>query len=237
MEEAKVIQLSNQRTLEPQEVYKHITKTYLEEDAGILLNFFYLLDNIKKIPQRETYRIKSHEQVEFNEPDKSVRNFREEEWVCKKMALCHKDGHIFGSIVGYQIPLKVPGAGEQNAKLGKLDLLSVKEDTAYILELKAKNSTEQPLKAFLEAYTYWKQLGGDNSKEFLDKSDAAGCCRLDKAVVFYEGSDIHNRLMDSSQTVKDLIRKLKVRCFLVKGDGRPSLLFETSREFDFKAWK
>ena len=59
--------------------------------------------------------------------------------------------------MGYQIPLKTPG-GTDNDGLGKIDLLAQNGTTATLLELKQANSKEHPLRAFLEAYTYWKQL-------------------------------------------------------------------------------
>ena len=207
-----------------QNVYKYINKTYACENARIILDNIQELEAIPEISKRSNYVIKGHDLSNFILPEKE-ENFRLEEWTCKNMVINYpsvdKDCKFFGKLVGYQIPLKVPGLMDKNENegMGKIDILSVNDETAFILELKVEDSNEHPLRAFLEAYTYWKLLGGNDAKEFLEKSDAKEAKKLEKAVVFYKNSPIH-KILDGDKfmnsDVRDLISKLDVHCFLVE---------------------
>ena len=153
------------------------------------------------------------------------KNFRLEEWTCINMVINKPtlQGADFGTLIGYQIPLKTPQLKnpKMNSGLGKIDILSQKDDTAFILELKVEKSTEHPLRAFLEAYTYWKLLGGNSAADFLIKSDAYTATRLEKAVVIYKDSPIHKELkkeIANNGKIIQLIRMLGVRCFLIEND-------------------
>ena len=135
----------------PQEVYKYIQVSHAEEAVSELRQRLELFRQIPKAQSRESYAIPSHQG--HREPP-SPEASRWEEWICIMMCQEAPDrGYPFGRLVDYQVPLKVPGGGEQNQGLGKIDLLAHSGDTATLLELKAPNSTEHPLKAFLEIYT------------------------------------------------------------------------------------
>lgn len=140
------------------------------------------------------------------------------------------NGYPFGKLVGYQIPLKTPG-GTDNDGLGKIDLLAQNGTTATLLELKQANSKEHPLRAFLEAYTYWKQLGGEGAGDFLKKSDAMYASELDKAVVFYRGSQIADKLIHSSEAMKQFLRRFQVKCYFVDQSLQSEYLFDHVTEY------
>ncbi|MDD3662253.1 MAG: hypothetical protein PHT84_00100 [Candidatus Pacebacteria bacterium] len=213
-EENAVVEVSGQ------DVYKYINNTYACINAKTLLNHFKELEDIPITSMRDSYVIESHNSRNFILPEKE-ENFRLEEWTCKNMVINYptvgEGKTCFGRLVGYQIPIKAPDLIDKskNAGLGKIDMLSVNDETAFILELKVEDSTEHPLRAFLEAYTYWKLLGGDDAKKFLAKSDAKNAKKLDKAVVFYKNSCIHNKMKNMDDDMKELIIKLGVSCFLV----------------------
>lgn len=198
----------------PQEVYKYIQVSHAEEAVPELLRHLDLFRQIPKTQSRESYAIPSHQG--HREPP-SPEASRWEEWICIMVCQEAPDrGYPFGRLVDYQVPLKAPGGGEQNQGLGKIDLLAHSGDTATLLELKAPNSTEHPLKAFLEIYTYWKLLGGlVDAQNFLDNSAAKGAERLDKAVLLYRDSKIARRLEAVSPEMRDFLRQLEVKCYLV----------------------
>ena len=139
--------------------------------------------------------------------------FQKEEWICKR---CYgKSFNFIGKIVDYQVPLKHKLLQECSG-LGKVDLLSLKDSVAYLLEVKVYKSTEVPLRAIMEIYTYWKQLGGNEGKYFLTHSALRNATTLKKGIVLFEGSRIHKKLIESGDKLWALIRELEVECFLAK---------------------
>ena len=107
---------------------------------------------------RLNYLVDSHTDT-FDEATYQERKnkpyFRKEEWICKRCK-----GQVYnsvGEIIDYQVPLK---HSQKCSGLGKVDLLSQKGSVAYLLEVKTRENTESPLRAIMEIYTYWKQLGG-----------------------------------------------------------------------------
>lgn len=213
-----------------EEVYKHITTTYAEANLPELNDQFSLFERIPPRSHRKSYVIPSH-QKQRPLPAPGEKKRRKEEWICISMYWQSPDrGYSFGKLVGYQIPLKTPG-GTENDGLGKIDLLAQNGDTATLLELKQANSREHPLRAFLEAYTYWKQLGGEKAEHFLKNSDAVHASILDKAVVFYRGSQIADKLIHSSEAMTQFLRKLQVKCYFVDQSPQSEYLFDHVTEY------
>lgn len=163
---------------------------------------------------RQDYSVQSHSKP-FNEAKYQERKnkpyFRKEEWICKR---CYgKSFNFIGKIVDYQVPLK---HSQKCSGLGKVDLLSQKGSVAYLLEVKTRENTESPLRAIMEIYTYWKQLGGNEGKYFLTHSALRNATTLKKGIVLFEGSRIHKKLIESGDKLWALIRELEVECFLAK---------------------
>ena len=94
-----------------------------------------------------------------------------------------------------------------------------------------RSRTLRLARAFLEAYTYWKQLGGEKAEHFLKNSDAMHASILDKAVVFYRGSQIADKLIHSSEAMKQFLRKLQVKCYFVDQSPQSEYLFDHVTEY------
>lgn len=197
--------------------YKHISGGNVGEALSLIIE---QLDHIKNgeyvSSKRKNYFVASHNSIfdwdEYNR-SKDKPRFRKEEWICKRCK-----GQTFrsiGIIVDYQVPLKHQRSKECSG-LGTVDLLSQKGSDAYLLEAKGPDSTEEPLRAIMEIYTYWKQLGGDECQNFLLHSALQDATTLKKAVVFFEGSPIHKKLTRTFDELRILMRELGVECFLAK---------------------
>lgn len=175
-----------------------------------------------KLSQRTTYRVKSHYK-EFDkaayEKAKTKKPFRKEEWMCK-LCMGKTFPHI-GEIVDYQVPLK-HCQGDACEGMGNIDLLSVDGDTAWLLELKVPDSSEHPLRAIMEIYTYWRQLGGDACQNFLNNSKAEGAKTLKKAIVIFEkdaGASekyLYQKLRKNWGPLSKLMKDLDVACFVAQ---------------------
>lgn len=171
------------------------------------------------VSQREDYCVEGH----YGDFDyagymsaKEKKPFRKEEWMCK---LCMgKRFSPIGKIVDYQVPLK-HSRGDACEGMGKVDLLSVDGDTAWLLELKVPDSTEHPLRAIMEIYTYWRQLGGDTCGRFLTRSKANGASTLKKAIVIFEknaDASIYQKLKKNWRPLSQLMKDLDVACFVAQ---------------------
>lgn len=119
-------------------------------------------DNIKQISRKSPYKLESHD-GEYDETSN-----REEEITAMQMFNYCKDGSAYdfiGQIIDYQTPLK----NSSKDKAGKVDLLSVKDDTMYVLELKKKYSKETMLRCVMEGYTYLKTVDKEKLIEDFGK--------------------------------------------------------------------
>lgn len=183
------------------------------------------LDEVKTGPytlsHRPNYAVSTHKSV-----DDAVLNryhhakeghpFRREEWICH-LAM-GQPFEVIGKIVDYQVPLKTPGASD-NSGLGKIDLLALNGDTLYLLEVKEPNNTESPLRAILEIYTYWKQLGGDDCQLFSRHVKVSGANKVKKALLLFESENkgsVYQKLLyrEGHERLFELMKKLNVECFV-----------------------
>lgn len=202
--------------------YKKIT-TNNSSAALKLINY-----NLKEVingnyvkSNRESYCVASHNDPFDNKKynvAKQAKPFRKEEWMCK---MCKgKTFPFVGKIVDYQVPLKHNKSDCEG--MGKIDLLSKIDDTAYLLELKVPDSTEHPLRAIMEIYTYWQQLGGNDCEEFIKKSAAIGANKFKKAIVIFEKEAIdspkylYNKLVKDANELRYLMKELEVECFIAE---------------------
>lgn len=200
--------------------YKKITTS---NSASTLVTINSQLNQIKNgqytQSNRESYCVDGHDQPFDNNLYKRAKEngtFRKEEWMCK---MCKgKEFKEVGYILDYQVPLKHDLV---NCKgMGKIDLLSKLGNTAYLLELKVPDSTESPLRAIMEVYTYWQQLGGNKSQNFLDKSAAKGAQELKKGIVIFEKDEnesskyLYTKLIKDKAKFTKLMNDLEVECFI-----------------------
>jgi len=69
--------------------------------------------------------------------------------------------HI-GHVIDYEVPLD----DARDSAAGKIDLLSVAGNTAFVIEVKKFDSNEYPIRALFEVFTFWKMIGGNNPEKF-----------------------------------------------------------------------
>ncbi len=197
------------------EGYKYISGGNATEAFNLITN---QINKIKhgnyKLSKRKSYRVESHYKAfdwDEYEKCKNKRPFREEEWICK-----HCMGREFASVgkmIDYQVPLK----HKKNVTgLGKIDLLSQKGAEGFLLEVKVPNSTEEPLRAIMEIYTYWQQLGGEDCQNFLENSMLNDVTTLRKAIILYKESPIYKKLSTSHNNLYALMKDLGVECFIAQ---------------------
>lgn len=197
--------------------YKYIFKENADEALKVIRKSLDYVKNSQCIQsKRSSYLVDSHackfDEVAYRDK-KNGSCFRREEWICKR---CKGESFNFiGKIVDYQVPLKHKHSQECSG-LGKVDLLSQNGSVAYLLEVKTRGNTEAPLRAIMEIYTYWKQLGGNECRNFLDHSALCNATVLKKAIVLFEGSRMHKKLMESGDELGALMRELEVECFFAK---------------------
>lgn len=201
------------------------TKINTKDQANWLAYVEEHLDEIKgktyKLSHRENYDVSSHKGVDETVYDryrqaKAGHPFRREEWLCRLAVTKFFDS--IGEIIDYQVPLKTPGASN-NRGLGKIDLLALNSDILYLLEVKEPNNTESPLRAILEIYTYWKQLGGDDCRLFSHHKKARGAKRVKKALLLFENEkkgSIYHKLfcLEGHERLFELMKELNVECFI-----------------------
>lgn len=207
------------------------TKVNTRDQADWLAYVEEHLDEIKddgryRLSQRDNYFSEFHRYADrvveaeyFQAKAKKVTDrsrFSREKWICKLSA--GKDFGPIGTVVDYQVPLKTP-QGNDNSGLGEVDLLAVNGDTLYLLEVKAPDNTESPLRAILEIYTYWKQLGGDDCRLFSGHKRVCGANKVKKALLLFESENkgsVYQKLFyqEGHERLFELMKELNVECFV-----------------------
>lgn len=124
---------------------------YTEVIAEYLCNRIEVFEGIHKITRETSYKTPSHNGI-FSE----TSNRLEEITAMRLFHQCRdaSEFEFIGTIIDYQTPLK----NKKSDDTGKIDLLSVKEDAVFLLELKREDSTETMLRCVLEGYTYLKTV-------------------------------------------------------------------------------
>ena len=206
-------------------IEKLYTKVNTKNQAGWLDYVEEHLNEVKTGPytlsHRPDYAVSSHRSVDdavLNRYHRAKEGhpFRREEWICR-LAM-GQSFDVIGKIADYQVPLKTPGASD-NSGLGKIDLLAANGDTLYLLEVKEPNNTESPLRAILEIYKYWKQLGGDDCRLFSRHAKVCGANKAKKALLLFESENrgsVYQKLFDREgrERLFELMKKLNVECFV-----------------------
>ena len=70
-----------------------------------------------------------------------------------------------GKVIDYELPLDCC----RGSAYGKVDLVSLKDEKLFLLEVKKDDSDEDPLRAMFEIFTFWKMLAkeGEDGKPFF----------------------------------------------------------------------
>lgn len=178
---------------------------YSEVIAKKLLtpNRYKLITQIKQI-DRKNYKIESHKKIIIS------KTRRKEEIFAKKLHSIELNK--LGKVIDYQIPLK----SKRSDKAGKIDLITCKEDAAYIVEVKYLGNTENLLRAVLEIWTYYNQLNKKNFLKSFKEYKNKKCRDIKKAVLLAKGSTAYKEATELNErpALKKLIQKLDVKIFL-----------------------
>lgn len=173
--------------------------------AEFVLNHIDDFRNIRRMERAGSYNV-GHNGVLEREDS----NRKEERVAVELFNNCNKldlEYEFIGKIIDYQTPL-------QNGHVPAIDLLSVKDNTLYILELKQENNTENLLRCVLEAYTYLKQV---DVEKLIDNFHLNGQIKsIVAAPLIYCGK----RQMDEFYEMRDL--------------GKRPFLYELMKELDIK---
>jgi len=169
---------------------------YFEECLDYILSNKKLLDGIKKKQRQKTYDIKR------TEKDNTKRTNRVEEWLVLDMYdPKDKEYKPFGKLLNYQIPLK----NERLDKFGKIDFISLKDNSLLLVEIKAPKSPESILKAILEIETYYRIVDLNRLKTDFDLPPDI---EIKKVIAIDTGSVAHSQLQD--KRIRSLLKDLGI---------------------------
>jgi len=136
------------------------------------------------------------------------------------------DNSAIGRVIDYQIPLNSSStAGE-----GVVDLISTKDDFVYVIEAKKFGSKESPLRAMVEALTFWaflvdqKKLVAGNAATFIrrynESKSKTSCIPIDAksavlipAILIDKDSPIFRELNKLAGARRNSKLFILVRCF------------------------
>ena len=113
-----------------------------------------------------------------------------------------------GTVLDFQVPLK----NKRSDKAGKIDLVSEKGNSVYLIELKGPlNRNDTLLRAILEIWTYSKRV---DEKKLLSDLGQAGK-RLQAAVLIFPGTLAAEEAlrMKEMPNLKKLVKFLKVKIY------------------------
>lgn len=178
-------------------------ETYTEVLAEAVLHKLDLFGNITAVSRKRSYRVAGHKGITDNDQSNRV-----EEQVARNM-FGKSFSHI-GRVLDYQVPLK----DARDNKAGKIDLLSFKDDTLIILELKKENSQETLLRCTLEVATYWHKVDKDKLLKDFDEFNAK---RVQPAILVYKDGAQHNEYKDASTNIRKLMNQLQVGMYVING--------------------
>ncbi|MBV1757625.1 MAG: hypothetical protein KMY55_07250 [Dethiosulfatibacter sp.] len=179
------------RTKDTNEIYSEIV-------AEFVCDNILIFQSIPSITREATYRVKSHDGVY------SENSNRLEEITAMQMFNYCKGGSEYdfiGRVIDYQTPLK----NRRGDVSGKIDLLSVLNETVFILELKKEDSNETMLKCVLEGFTYLKTIDTQKLKlDFeLDRIEKFVACPL-----VFKGREQWKEMQEDRPQLKRLIKLL-----------------------------
>ncbi len=176
----------------------------------------FLCENLEKFKSgiktvnRENYKTKFHN-------GKINSSNREEENTAKNIFNASKNGESYdfiGKVIDYQTPLKM----EAEDTVGKIDLLSYNGDTAFILELKKKDSTETMLRCVLEAYTYLKTVNKENLFRSFDELKSIN--RICACPFVYKDGKQYEEMEEQRPNLKELMELLAIKPYYITEENK-----------------
>lgn len=197
------------KTIDTDELYTEIIAKFICDN----IEAFY---NIPMLTRKTSYKTKTHK-GEYNENSNRV-----EEITAMKLFNKCENGFSFGKIgkiIDYQTPLK----NKRTDEAGKIDLLSVKDNIVYILELKKADSEETMLRCVLEGYTYLQTL---NKKKLLSDFGLPMDCVIKASPLVYRNGSQWKELQDERTNLKVLMNLLDSQPFYIIDDNEYSIVEE-----------
>lgn len=192
------------RTADTNELYNEVV-------AEFVCSKLECFKSIPRITREASYKVESHD-GQYAEHSNRI----EELTAMQMFNQCKCSGCYtgIGKIVDYQTPLK----NEKDDLVGKIDLLSINDETVYILELKKEDSTETMLRCVLEGYTYLKTV---DSRKLIDDFELTSIAFIKASpLVFYKREQWQEMQEDRPQ-LKRLMRLLDiVPYYITKEDGK-----------------
>jgi hypothetical protein len=179
---------------------------YTEIVAKFVYENLFKFDIIKQVTRESSYKVKTHDGKHIGSSN------RIEEIIAMKLYNQSCEGTVFkgiGKVLDYQIPLK----NKAIDSVGKIDLISINEDTIFLLELKREDSKETMLRCILEGYTYYKTI--NNIKLIKDFELCQSYTLMISPLVFYKGSQ-WLEMQEDRPWLKKLMNKLEVKPFYLE---------------------
>ena len=166
--------------------------------------------NIDKITRVNSYNVDHDGDTKNDDGDKNNIKKDSEPVIAKK--LFNRNLGDLGKIVGYEIPLK---NSKKDKGLGKIDLISIKDEIIYLIELKKPSNDESILRAILEIQTYFEQLDSNKFKNDFQFNDN----ELKKAILIFDNSKQHKMLKEMKKLTKsatlELLNILEIETYII----------------------
>lgn len=189
--------------------YADIISKVLLRDAGNSDKYDEngILNKINVVDRKRPYKITSHK----GNCSDTKKTSRVEEWIAKEMF--NQEYVSIGKVFDYQVPLK---SKQDDKDVGKIDLVSKKGDTVFLLELKREDNKESILRCVLEIYTYFKQL---KHKKFLDDFNISANTKIVPAILVFQNGKQHCQFESGKlEATKKLMKKLGIKLFTMKAN-------------------
>ncbi|MDQ0917563.1 Sir2 family NAD-dependent protein deacetylase [Paenibacillus sp. V4I5] len=176
------------------------------------------LNSIPEVVRARGYRIATHNGEVTTNYSEIASNRGEERFAIDLFNLSKngKDFEHIGKILDYQIPLK---NSKQDKGLGKIDLISVKDDKIFLIELKIKENKENILRGILEIATYYQVLSKSKFLESYHEFEHFTTKSIQKAIMIVKGSRQHQEMIElrngERQALKKLMNELEAQVYCI----------------------
>lgn len=197
---AKIINYSG-KTGDTKEFYTEVIAEEL-----MRLDIINRLKEINEVVREKGYRVVSHNGVVTTQHKEEDSNRKEERYAIH-LFNWSQSGKVFdhiGKIIDYQVPLK---NSNTDKGLGKIDLISLVDDSFYVIELKIKENKETLLRCVLEIATYYQVL---SKAKFLDSysNEMDADKMIKKAVLIVSDSSQHKEMLQLRNGEREYMKKL-----------------------------
>lgn len=164
------------------------------------------LKEINEVERVKGYRVATHDGVVTTQHKEEDSNRKEERYAIE-LFNWSQSGKVFnhlGKIIDYQVPLKNRAS---DTGLGKIDLISLLEDSFFLIEFKVKENKETLLRCVLEIATYYQVL---SKSKFLDSysSEYGTDKSIRKAVLVLADSSQHEEMLELRNGKREHLEKL-----------------------------